>query len=133
MRPEMCNRQSWRAHSARAWLIETLARTLERTTRQVQLTRHGADLLEATSRHLDALDEAMARVGRSARGKRQTVSLGTTPLVAANVLPQAMREYRRHRPELRVRCSMPTKTRSCGRSRVASSTSAWACSRASQA
>ncbi len=78
-------------------------RLFDRTTRQVQLTRHGADLLEVTSRHLDALDEAMSRVGRSARGKRQTVSLGTTPLVAANVLPQAMREYRRHRPELRVR------------------------------
>jgi LysR family transcriptional regulator, carnitine catabolism transcriptional activator len=78
-------------------------RLFDRTTRQVQLTRHGADLLDATSRHLDALDEAMSRVGRSARGKGQTVSLGTTPLVAANVLPQAMREYRRHRPELRVR------------------------------
>ncbi len=78
-------------------------RLFDRTTRQVQLTRHGADLLEATSRSLDALDEAMSRVGRSARGKHQAVSLGTTPLVAANVLPQAMREYRRHRPELRVR------------------------------
>lgn len=78
-------------------------RLFDRTTRQVQLTRHGADLLEATSRHLEELDAAMARVGRSARGKRQTVSLGTTPLVAANVLPQAMREYRRHRPDLRVR------------------------------
>jgi LysR family transcriptional regulator, carnitine catabolism transcriptional activator len=78
-------------------------RLFDRTTRQVQLTRHGADLQEVTSRHLDELDAAMARVGRSARGKRQTVSLGTTPLVAANVLPQAMREYRRLRPDLRVR------------------------------
>jgi LysR family transcriptional regulator, carnitine catabolism transcriptional activator len=78
-------------------------RLFDRTTRQVQLSRHGADLLEATSRHLGELEEAMARVGRSARGKRQTVSLGTTPLVAANVLPQAMRDYRRHRPDLRVR------------------------------
>ena len=78
-------------------------RLFDRTTRQVQLTRHGADLLDATSRHLDELDAAMARVGRSARGKRQMVSLGTTPLVAANVLPQAMREYRRRRPDLRVR------------------------------
>jgi DNA-binding transcriptional LysR family regulator len=78
-------------------------RLFDRTTRQVQLTRHGADLLEETRRHLEELEEAMARVGRSARGKRQTVSLGTTPLVAANVLPQAMREYRRRRPELRVR------------------------------
>ena len=78
-------------------------RLFDRTTRQVQLTRHGADLREVTSRHLEELDTAMARVGRSARGKRQTVSLGTTPLVAANVLPQAMREYRRLRPDLRVR------------------------------
>jgi len=78
-------------------------RLFDRTTRQVQLSRHGADLLEATSRHLEELDAAMARIGRSARGKRQTVSLGTTPLVAANVLPQAMREYRRRRPDLRVR------------------------------
>jgi DNA-binding transcriptional LysR family regulator len=78
-------------------------RLFDRTTRQVQLTRHGADLLAATSRHLAELEEAMARVGRSARGKRQTVSLGTTPLVAANVLPQAMREYRRRQPDLRVR------------------------------
>jgi DNA-binding transcriptional LysR family regulator len=78
-------------------------RLFDRTTRQVQLTRHGADLLDETRRHLEALEEAMARVGRSARGKRQTVSLGTTPLVAANILPAAMREYRRRRPELRVR------------------------------
>jgi LysR family carnitine catabolism transcriptional activator len=78
-------------------------RLFDRTTRQVQLTRHGADLLDETRRHLEALEEAMARVGRSARGKRQTVSLGTTPLVAANILPGAMRDYRRRRPELRVR------------------------------
>jgi DNA-binding transcriptional LysR family regulator len=77
-------------------------RLFDRTTRQVQLTRHGADLIEVTRRHLEELDEAMARVGRSARGKRQTVSLGTTPLVAAHILPQAMREYRRLRPETRV-------------------------------
>jgi LysR family transcriptional regulator, carnitine catabolism transcriptional activator len=78
-------------------------RLFDRTTRSVRLTRSGSDLLDATRRHLDELDEAMARVGRSARGQRQTVTLGTTPMVAANVLPSALREYRRRRPELRVR------------------------------
>lgn len=78
-------------------------RLFDRTTRSVQLTRHGSDLLDATRRHLDELDESMARVGRSARGKRQVMTLGTTPMVAANVLPPALREYRRRRPELRVR------------------------------
>jgi LysR family transcriptional regulator, carnitine catabolism transcriptional activator len=78
-------------------------RLFDRTTRSVRLTRHGSDLLDATRRHLDELDEAMARVGRSARGKRQVMTLGTTPMFAANVLPAALREYRRRRPELRVR------------------------------
>ncbi len=45
----------------------------------------------------------MAHVARSARGKRQVMTLGTTPMVGANILPRALREYRRPRPELRVR------------------------------
>jgi LysR family transcriptional regulator, carnitine catabolism transcriptional activator len=77
-------------------------RLFDRTTRSVQLTRHGNDLLDATRRHLEEMDEAMARVNRSVQGKRQVMTLGTTPMVAANVLPQALREYRRRRPELRV-------------------------------
>jgi LysR family transcriptional regulator, carnitine catabolism transcriptional activator len=78
-------------------------RLFDRTTRRVQLTRQGSDLLDATRRRLDDLDDAMARVARSALGKRQVMTLGTTPMVAANVLPAALREYRRSRPELRVR------------------------------
>jgi LysR family transcriptional regulator, carnitine catabolism transcriptional activator len=78
-------------------------RLFDRTTRRVQLTRQGSDLLDATRRHLDDLDEAIARVARSARGQRQVMTLGTTPMVAANILPPALREYRRRRPELRVR------------------------------
>jgi len=78
-------------------------RLFDRTTRSVQLTRHGNDLLDGTRQHLAELDEAMARVGRAARGKRQVMTLGTTPMVGANLLPQALREYRRLRPELRVR------------------------------
>jgi DNA-binding transcriptional LysR family regulator len=78
-------------------------RLFDRTTRSVELTRHGSDLLDATRRNLEELDGTLARVGRSARGKRQVMTLGTTPMVAANVLPLAMREYRRRRPELRVR------------------------------
>src|SRR6185295_8062704 len=57
-------------------------RLFDRTTRKVQLTRHGSDLLSVTRRHLEELDAAMARVGRSARARSQVVSLGTTPLVA---------------------------------------------------
>ncbi len=43
-------------------------RLFDRTTRSVRLTRHGSDLLDATRRYLEELDEAMARVGAGARG-----------------------------------------------------------------
>jgi LysR family transcriptional regulator, carnitine catabolism transcriptional activator len=33
---------------------------------------------------------------------QQQISLGTTPLVAANILPPAMREFRKQRPDVRI-------------------------------
>jgi DNA-binding transcriptional LysR family regulator len=48
------------------------------------------------------LDAAIAQLGRSAQGLGQSMSLGTTPLVAANILPPAIREFRRIRPGLRI-------------------------------
>ncbi len=35
-------------------------------------------------------------------GSSQSISVGTTPLVAANILPQAIREFRSQRPDLRI-------------------------------
>lgn len=77
-------------------------RLFDRTTRHVQLTRHGKELLAVIQRNLEELDAAIANIGRSARSSRQQISLGTTPLVAANILPPAMREFRKQRPEIRI-------------------------------
>ena len=77
-------------------------RLFDRTTRHVELTSHGRQLLAVIQRSLEELDAAIANIGRSARGSHQVISLGTTPLVAANILPPAMREFRRQRPEIRV-------------------------------
>jgi LysR family transcriptional regulator, carnitine catabolism transcriptional activator len=77
-------------------------RLFDRTTRHVGLTAYGNDLLAATRRNLQELDAAMSRIGRSAKGGSQLISLGTTPLVAANILPQAIREFRNQRPDLRI-------------------------------
>jgi len=44
----------------------------------------------------------VSRVGRSAAEASHSLSLGATPLVAANILPPAMREFRGHRPDLRI-------------------------------
>jgi DNA-binding transcriptional LysR family regulator len=77
-------------------------RLFDRTTRHVELTAHGVELLAIIQRNLEELDAAIATIGRRAKQGRQSISLGTTPLVAANVLPPAMREFRKLRPDLRI-------------------------------
>lgn len=77
-------------------------RLFDRTTRHVELTPHGTELLAVIQRSLEELDGAIANIGRSAKRSSQSISLGTTPLVAANVLPPAMREFRKQRPDLRI-------------------------------
>jgi LysR family transcriptional regulator, carnitine catabolism transcriptional activator len=77
-------------------------RLFDRTTRHVVLTVYGSDLLAVTRRNLQELDAAMSRIGQTAAGSSQSISVGTTPLVAANILPQAIREFRSQRPDLRI-------------------------------
>jgi LysR family carnitine catabolism transcriptional activator len=89
-------------------LIRELERQLEfrlfdRTTRQVTLTAHGRDLLAVTEPCLRTLDEAMSRIEQAAKGRTRWISIGTTPWIAANVLPPAIREFREQRPDLRIR------------------------------
>src|SRR5688500_12629720 len=56
-------------------------RLFDRTTRQVELTSHGQQLLAVIQRSLEELDAALANIGRSANRSHQSLSLGTTPLV----------------------------------------------------
>jgi LysR family transcriptional regulator, carnitine catabolism transcriptional activator len=77
-------------------------RLFNRTTRRVELTPNGNELLAVIRRSLEELDAAIADIGRSAKRSRQSISLGTTPLVAANILPPAMREFRKLRPDVRI-------------------------------
>jgi LysR family transcriptional regulator, carnitine catabolism transcriptional activator len=77
-------------------------RLFDRTTRHVELTPHGRELLTVIQRSLQELDATIANIGRSAKHTQQSLSLGTTPLVAANILPPAMREFRKLRPDVRI-------------------------------
>lgn len=78
-------------------------RLFDRTTRQVALTANGRDLLASTQPALRTLDLAMSRLEQASKGKTKTISVGTTPWIAANVLPPAIRAFREHRPDLCVR------------------------------
>src|ERR1700724_3637317 len=77
-------------------------RLFERTTRRVELTPNGRELLTVIERSLEEMDDAIATIGRGVKRNRQSIALGTTPLVAANILPPAMCEFRRQRPDVKV-------------------------------
>jgi len=78
-------------------------RLFDRTTRRVNLTGYGNDLLAVSQPTLKTFETAMSRVIQAAKGETRVVSVGTTPWMAAHVLPPAIRAFRLHRPDLRVR------------------------------
>ena len=77
-------------------------RLFDRTSRQVALTSHGSELLAVAQSCLEQVDAATARIGGSATQANRILSLGATPLVAAEILPQAIKEFRKHRLNLRI-------------------------------
>jgi len=74
------------------------ARLFDRTTRQVSLTGAGEALLVSARRTLQEVDDVMARRDRPGVGAAPPLRIGSTPLVANTVLPQAIKEFRSRRP-----------------------------------
>jgi LysR family transcriptional regulator, carnitine catabolism transcriptional activator len=77
-------------------------RLFDRTTRHVVLTPQGRQLLAVARRSLEELDAAMSRIGQIVRQASDTLSVGAGQLVAANILPQAIKEFRGERPEIHI-------------------------------
>lgn len=77
-------------------------RLFDRTTRHVALTEEGKELLPTVQRTVEELERALSRAGQRAQTTRQTLSIGAGHLVAAYILPQAIKEFRGRRPELRI-------------------------------
>lgn len=77
-------------------------RLFDRTTRRVNLTAYGNDLLAVSQPTLRAFDTGLSRVVQAANGKIRVVSVGTTPWMASHVLAPAIKAFRQHRPDLRV-------------------------------
>src|SRR5437899_11138389 len=78
-------------------------RLFDRTTRRVTLTEFGVKFLPIADRSLLELEAAAANIGRSATEADRHLSIGATPLVAAGLLPPAIAEYAKRKPELQVR------------------------------
>ncbi|HEY4009742.1 MAG TPA: LysR family transcriptional regulator [Acidobacteriaceae bacterium] len=77
-------------------------RLFDRTTRHVTLTAFGSELIAVTESSLSSLDAAMSRIEQTAKGRERWITVGTTPWLAANVLPAAIQQFRRPHPNLRV-------------------------------
>src|SRR5580692_9078512 len=77
-------------------------RLFDRTTRHVVLTAYGQELLPIAQKSLADVDGAVSRIGRTATESSRTLSVGASPLIAANVLPQAIKEFRAHQPALSI-------------------------------
>jgi LysR family transcriptional regulator, carnitine catabolism transcriptional activator len=78
-------------------------RVFERSTRHVSLTEHGAALVPVIRRAVDDIDSVTSAVSKRASTIGGSITIGAAPLIAANVLPPAIKEFRARRPGLRVR------------------------------
>jgi LysR family transcriptional regulator, carnitine catabolism transcriptional activator len=78
-------------------------RLFDRTTRHVTLTVQGEAWAPVVRRTLDELRTATATLSEGARERNQSITVGAAPLIAANLLPQAIKNFRAHRPAVRVR------------------------------
>lgn len=77
-------------------------RLFDRTTRSVVLTHHGQTLLATSQRILSDWDSATMQIGSSASRANQLLRFGTLPLLAANIVTKAIKEYRAQKPMLRI-------------------------------
>jgi LysR family transcriptional regulator, carnitine catabolism transcriptional activator len=76
-------------------------RLFDRTTRHVALTPDGLQLRAVARRTLEELDAATSRIA-VARAANQSLSIGAPPVITADVLPQAIKEFQDQRPAVSV-------------------------------
>src|SRR5262249_43861340 len=70
-------------------------RLLERTTRSVKLTAAGQQFLEQARHTLAQVEQAVESAQRHAEGRCSQLRVGYVPRAALDVLPRALREFRR--------------------------------------
>ena len=73
-----------------------------RTTRSVEPTELGAEVLEEARQVLAHLDAMVGRVQSLARGERGTLKLGVVGSITYTLLPRIMRVLRRELPDVQV-------------------------------
>ncbi len=94
--------QSALSHQIARLERELGAKLFERTSRRVRLTPAGAAFLPAARQCLDAAELAAAEVAAAVGEIRGRLAVGLIPTVAAVDVPDALREFRRRYPHVRI-------------------------------
>lgn len=81
---------------------ELCLRLFDRTTRRLELTEAAQELLPAVQRLLADLDRVAGDLRDVAERRRGRVRLGSTPLLAASLMPGLMRSFAEHYPEIEL-------------------------------
>ncbi|MCV2350225.1 LysR family transcriptional regulator [Paucibacter sp. Y2R2-4] len=77
-------------------------RLFDRTTRRLELTEAAQELLPAVQRLLADLDRVAGDLRDVAERRRGRVRLGTTPLLAASLMPGLMQSFSQRYPEIEL-------------------------------
>ncbi len=94
--------QSALSHQIARLERELGAKLFERTSRRVRLTPAGVAFLPAARQCLDAAERAAAEVAAAVGEIRGRLAVGLIPTVAAVDVPDALREFRRRYPHVRI-------------------------------
>ena len=94
--------QSALSHQVARLERELGAKLFERTSRRVRLTPAGAAFLPAARECLAAAQRAAAEVAAAVGEVRGPLTVGLIPTVAAVDIPNALREFRRRYPAVRI-------------------------------
>lgn len=78
-------------------------RLFDRTTRSVSLTAEGLQLVPAAGRIVSELASISDVINRISSSAQRTLTVGVTPIVAACVMPAAIKGFNRSYPEIGVR------------------------------
>lgn len=77
-------------------------RLFDRTTRRVELTEAGHELVAAASRILDDVENMVADITDLAQHRRGRVSIATLPSLASAFVPRVIAQFRELFPDIRV-------------------------------
>jgi DNA-binding transcriptional LysR family regulator len=78
------------------------AKLFERSSREVRLTPAGAALLSDARGILERADAAELAVKLTASAESTVLRVGFVPMSSSPALPQAIREFRKHRPRVEI-------------------------------